>query len=76
MAGAKGVKMKNNSGTPIQVNFNNFLKDSKNQAEFDRRVQKAIQTAQKKWNAKRDIEKSEGKINEIEKITISIIKNK
>ena len=41
------------------VTFDAFLKDRKNQAEFDRRVQKAIQTAQKKWKDKKEQEKSE-----------------
>ena len=35
----------NNQGTQGPVSFDDFLKDSKNQAEFDKRVQKAIQTA-------------------------------
>lgn len=54
------------------VTFDDFLKDGKNQAEFDRRVQKAIQTAQESWKAKNDKEKSEAErlaqMNETEKL--------
>lgn len=39
--------------------FDEFLKDSKNQAEFDRRVQKAIETAKTNWQEIMDNEKSE-----------------
>ena len=41
------------------ITFDEFLSDSKNQAEFDRRVSKAIDTARKTWdedNAKRQAE--------------------
>ena len=54
------------------VTFDDFLKDGKNQAEFDRRVQQAINTAQEKWKAKNDKEKSEAErlaqMNETEKL--------
>ena len=54
------------------VTFDDFLKDGKNQAEFDRRVQKAIQTAQESWKAKNDQEKTEAErlaqMNETEKL--------
>lgn len=39
--------------------FDNFLKGEGNQAEFDRRVQKAIETAKSKWQEINDAEKSE-----------------
>ena len=39
--------------------FDDILKDSKYQAEFDRRVQKAIETAQNNWKQKHDEEKTE-----------------
>lgn len=67
----------NNQNTNTETNnnpvtFDNFLKDGKNQAEFDRRVQKAIQTAQESWKAKNDQEKSEAErlaqMNETEKL--------
>ena len=49
----------NNQGTQTPISFDDFLKDSKNQAEFDKRVQKAIQTAETKWKAKNDEAKTE-----------------
>ena len=39
--------------------FDDFLKGEGNQAEFDRRVQKAIDTAKTKWKEIMDTEKSE-----------------
>ncbi|WP_083256338.1 DUF4355 domain-containing protein [Massilioclostridium coli] len=70
-AGADG----NSSGTEAEASnteetqsnnlttFDDFLKDSDNQAEFDRRVQKAIKTAvsnaEKKWKATTDDQLSE-----------------
>lgn len=60
------------------VTFDYFLKDGKNQAEFDRRVQKAIQTAQEGWKAKNDAEKSEAErlaqMNETEKLQYQLQK--
>lgn len=54
------------------VTFDDFLKDGKNQAEFDRRVQQAINTAKEKCKAKNDQEKSEAErlaqMNETEKL--------
>lgn len=49
----------NNQGTQNTLNFDDFLKENKNQSEFDRRVQKAIQTAQESWKAKNDADKTE-----------------
>ena len=52
----------NNTGTNNNpVTFDDFLKDKKNQAEFDRRIQQAIQTAQENWKTINDAEKSEAK---------------
>ena len=58
------------SGTPTQtepLSFDDFLSQEGNQAEFDRRVQKAINTAvsyaQKKWQTMTD-----GKVSEAEKM--------
>ena len=58
------------SGTPTQtepLSFDDFLSQEGNQAEFDRRVQKAINTAvsnaQKKWQAMTD-----GKVSEAERL--------
>ena len=68
-----------NTGTNSNpVTFDDFLKDGKNQAEFDRRVQKAIQTAQESWKAKNDKEKSEAErlaqMNETEKLQYQLQK--
>lgn len=58
------------SGTPTQtepLSFDDFLSQGGNQAEFDRRVQKAINTAvsnaQKKWQTMTD-----GKVSEAERL--------
>ena len=60
------------------VTFDDFLKDGKNQAEFDRRVQKAIQTAQETWKAKNDQEKTEAErlaqMSETEKLQYQLQK--
>lgn len=60
------------------VTFDDFLKNEKNQAEFDRRVQKAIQTAQETWKAKNDQEKTEAErlaqMNETEKLQYQLQK--
>lgn len=68
-----GANNQNNTGANNNsVTFDDFLKNGKNQAEFDRRVQKAIQTAQESWKAKNDQEKSEAErlaqMNETEKL--------
>lgn len=68
-----------NAGTNNNpATFDDFLKDGKNQAEFDRRVQKAIQTAQEGWKAKNDAEKSEAErlaqMNETEKLQYQLQK--
>ena len=59
------------SGTPTQkepLSFDDFLSQEGNQAEFDRRMQKAIQTAvsnaQKKWQTLTD-----DKVSEAEKLS-------
>lgn len=68
----------NNQGTQGSVSFDDFLKDSKNQAEFDKRVQKAIQTAETKWKAKNDEAKTEAEklaqMNETEKLQYQLQK--
>lgn len=60
------------------VTFDDFLKNEKNQAEFDRRVQKAIQTAQETWKAKNDQEKTEAErlaqMSETEKLQYQLQK--
>ena len=58
MAGAENNQAQEQQTT--QTNgFDEFLKDSKNQAEFDRRVQKAIETAKTNWQEIMDNEKTE-----------------
>lgn len=80
-AGANNQNTNQNAGTNNNpVTFDDFLKDGKNQAEFDRRVQKAIQTAQESWKAKNDQEKSEAErlaqMNETEKLQYELEKQK
>lgn len=57
----------NNTGTNSPVTFDDFLKGEGNQAEFDRRVQKAVNTAvgnaQEKWRIMTD-----DKVSEAEKL--------
>lgn len=73
-----GAKNKNIGSNNNSVTFNDFLKDGKNQAEFDRRVQKAIQTAQENWKARNDKEKTEeerlAQMNETEKLQYQLQK--
>ena len=60
------------------VSFDEFLKAEGNQAEFDRRVQKAIETARTKWKEKNDAEKTEAErlaqMNETEKLQYQLKK--
>lgn len=68
-----GVNVNRNTNrNDSSVTFDDFLKEGKNQAEFDRRVQKAIQTAQESWKIKNDQERSEAErlaqMNETEKL--------
>lgn len=60
-AGTESVGANNqNTGTNNStVTFDDFLKDGKNQAEFDKRVQKAINTAKTNWEELVNSEKSE-----------------
>ncbi len=71
---SEGAK-NNNAGTNSTnspVTFDDFLKEGKNQAEFDRRVQKAIDTAKAKWQEINDEKQTEAeklaKMNETEKL--------
>jgi hypothetical protein len=60
--------------------FDDFLKGEGNQAEFDRRVQKAIETAKTKWQEINDAEKSEAeklaKMNKEQKLEYEAQKEK
>ncbi len=62
----------------IKKAFDDFLKEGKYQAEFDRRVQKAIHTTQRKWEEKNNQEISEAerlkKMNETEKLQYQLQK--
>lgn len=81
-AGANAQQNQNtnagNNNNP--VTFDDFLKGEGNQAEFDRRVQKAIETAKTKWQEKNDAEKSEAErlaqMNETEKLQYELDKQK
>ena len=55
----QNVNQNDDKGAKNLSNFDEFLKDSKNQAEFDRRVQKAIETAKTNWQEIMNNEKSE-----------------
>lgn len=74
----QNTNQNNNQGTQAPISFDDFLKDSKNQAEFDKRVQKAIQTAETKWKAKNDEAKTEAEklaqMNETEKLQYQLQK--
>lgn len=74
----QNTNQNNNQGTQNPISFDDFLKDSKNQAEFDKRVQKAIQTAEAKWKAKNDEAKTEAEklaqMNETEKLQYQLQK--
>ena len=76
--GTNAQQNQNAGSTP--VTFDDFLKAEGNQAEFDRRVQKAINTAQEKWKEKNDQEKSEAErlaqMNETEKLQYELDKQK
>lgn len=66
--GENGEENQDNEGEEKLLTFEEFLKGKGNQAEFDRRVQKAIDTAvsnaQKKWQALTD-----DKLSEAEKLS-------
>lgn len=70
----------NNAGTNKPVTFDDFLKGEGNQAEFDRRVQKAIETAKGKWQEINDAEKTEAeklaKMNKEQKLEYQAQKEK
>lgn len=70
----------NNTGTNSPVTFDDFLKGEGNQAEFDRRVQKAIETAKGKWQEINDAEKTEAeklaKMNKEQKLEYQAQKEK
>ncbi len=58
-----------NESTGAEKAFDEILKNKKYQSEFDRRVQKAIKTAKRKWK-----QENEGKKAEIETKPVMYIK--
>lgn len=62
----------------IKKEFDKFLKNKMYQAEFDRRIQKALKTAKEKWMEINDLEKSEEerllKMNKEERLEYQIKK--
>lgn len=79
-ANNESVGANNNAGTNSPVTFDDFLKGEGNQAEFDRRVQKAIETAKGKWQEINDAEKTEAeklaKMNKEQKLEYQAQKEK
>ena len=76
-----GANNQNNTGENNNpVTFDDFLKDGKNQAEFDKRVQKAINTAKTNWEELMNSEKSEAeklaKMNKEQKLEYQAQKEK
>ena len=69
-----------NTGANNPVTFDDFLKDGKNQAEFDKRVQKAINTAKANWEEIMNSEKTEAeklaKMNKEQKLEYQAQKEK
>lgn len=54
-------------GGKSEPSFDDFLKDSKNQSEFDKRIAKALETAKSKWEAEKATELENAK-TEAEKL--------
>lgn len=79
-ANNESVGANNNTGVNNPVTFDDFLKGEGNQAEFDRRVQKAIETAKGKWQEINDAEKTEAeklaKMNKEQKLEYQAQKEK
>lgn len=50
-AGSEGAAAGGEGGAAVPQSFDDFLKDPKNQAEFDRRVEKALNTSRTKMQA-------------------------
>lgn len=71
-AGANNEPVGTTGNEPKTKTFDEILTNKKYQAEFDRRVQKSIQTAQANWKVKQDKNKTQeerlAKMNEIEKL--------
>lgn len=53
------VQQNQNVGTDVPKTFDEMLKESNYQSEFDRKVQKSLETAKAKWEAEQEAKQSE-----------------
>lgn len=51
--------MQQNTGTDVPKTFDEMLKESNYQSEFDKKVQKSLETAKAKWAAEQEAKQSE-----------------
>lgn len=51
--------MQQNTGTDVPKTFDEMLKESNYQSEFDKKVQKSLETAKAKWEAEQEAKQSE-----------------
>lgn len=55
------VQQNQNVGADVPKTFDEMLKESNYQSEFDRKVQKSLETAKAKWEAEQEAKQSEAK---------------
>lgn len=53
------VQQNQNAGVNVPKTFDEMLKESNYQSEFDRKVQKSLETAKAKWEAEQEAKQSE-----------------
>ena len=53
------VQQNQNAGANVPKTFDEMLKESNYQSEFDRKVQKSLETAKAKWEAEQEAKQSE-----------------
>ena len=53
------VQQNQNAGANVPKTFDEMLKESNYQGEFDRKVQKSLETAKAKWEAEQEAKQSE-----------------
>lgn len=53
------VQQNQNAGADVPKTFDEMLKESNYQSEFDRKVQKSLETAKAKWEAEQEAKQSE-----------------
>lgn len=53
------VQQNQNAGANVPKTFDEMLKESNYQSEFDRKVQKSLETAKAKWKAEQEAKQSE-----------------